>query len=81
MVACLSACMSSQDPETFAGRSIELAGDVLTPAQMCEAFAHAQGKPVNHARPPAWLFWFLSRDVYNICRWAMGLSHLVGMAA
>lgn len=51
-----------QNPEPFVGRWIPLAGDQLTPVQMCEAYSRAQGGvPVKHSHPPAWLFWFLSR--------------------
>ncbi|GLC52607.1 hypothetical protein PLESTB_000648600 [Pleodorina starrii] len=49
-------------------RAIELSGDELSPAQMCEVFAKVQGQPVRHHRAPAWPFWFLARDVFRISR-------------
>lgn len=53
---------TSSSVSDWAGRCIPLAGDELTPLQMCEAFSAAQGgMPVKHSSPPAWLFWFLSR--------------------
>ncbi|KAF8055819.1 hypothetical protein HT031_006594 [Scenedesmus sp. PABB004] len=59
--------LTSADPGAWAGRKIALAGDELTPRQMCEAFSRAQGgAPVKHSCPPAWLFWFLSRDLWRI---------------
>jgi hypothetical protein len=54
--------LSSKDPSSWAGRRLPLAGDELTPLQMCEAFSKAQGgMAVKHSSPPAWIFWFLSR--------------------
>ncbi|KAG2501435.1 hypothetical protein HYH03_001218 [Edaphochlamys debaryana] len=47
---------------------VELAGDELTPDEMCAAFAAAQGSPVKHQRAPAWPFYFLARDVWRISR-------------
>lgn len=59
--------ISSADPGSWAGQRIPLAGDELTPLQMCAAFSKAQGgMPVKHSSPPAWIFWFLSRCV---CVW------------
>jgi uncharacterized protein YbjT (DUF2867 family) len=56
--------LRSADPGAWAGRRLPLAGDELTPAQMCAAFSRAQGgMPVKQSCPPAWLFWFLSRLV------------------
>jgi hypothetical protein len=54
--------LTSSSPRDWAGQRLPLAGDELTPLQMCEAFSKAQGgMPVKHSCPPAWLFWFLSR--------------------
>lgn len=54
--------LSSSDPHGWAGQRLPLAGDELTPLQMCAAFSKAQGgMPVKHSSPPAWIFWFLSR--------------------
>lgn len=65
----LAAAVALQQPKSFANRSIEVAGDELTPQQMCAAFAAAQGAPVRHSRPPAWLFWLLgNKDLFNIIR-------------
>lgn len=59
--------LSSKDPSSWAGRRLPLAGDELTPLQMCEAFSKAQGgMAVKHSSPPAWIFWFLSRDLWRI---------------
>ncbi len=57
-----AAAAAFRNPSAFAGRHIPLAGDELTPGQMCDAFARAQGvEAVKHSNPPAWLFWFLSK--------------------
>lgn len=54
--------LTSSNPGEWAGQRLPLAGDELTPLQMCEAFSKAQGgMPIKHSCPPAWLFWFLSR--------------------
>lgn len=59
--------ISSADPSSWAGQRIPLAGDELTPLQMCAAFSKAQGgMPVKHNSPPAWIFWILSRDLWRI---------------
>jgi hypothetical protein len=54
--------LTSSNPGDWAGQRLPLAGDQLTPLQMCEEFSAAQGgMPIKHSCPPAWLFWFLSR--------------------
>ncbi|WIA09837.1 hypothetical protein OEZ85_010051 [Tetradesmus obliquus] len=59
--------LTSSNPGEWAGQRLPLAGDELTPLQMCEAFSKAQGgMPIKHSCPPAWLFWFLSRDLWRI---------------
>lgn len=63
----LAAGVSLKNPKEYGGFSLELAGDELTPLQMCEAFSQAQGGlKVNHSRPPKFLFWFINRDLYRI---------------
>ena len=58
----LAAALCLQQPAAFVGRTIPLAADELTPAEMCATFSVAQGgAPVKHSCPPAWLFWLLSR--------------------
>lgn len=57
-------------PTTYIGRDIELAGDVLTPKQMTEAFAKAQGKPVVYKEVPAWIFLLLFRkSLFDLIQW------------
>ena len=51
-------------PEEYGKVSLELAGDELTPAQICEAYSKAQGSNVSHFSPPKFLFWFLNRLVF-----------------
>lgn len=49
-------------PEEYAGKSLELAGDQLTPRQLCEEFSLAQGgSPVKQLSLPRFLFWFLNK--------------------
>ncbi|GFR41580.1 hypothetical protein Agub_g2301 [Astrephomene gubernaculifera] len=62
-------------------RALELAGDELTPAQMCEEFAKVQGRPVQHRRAPAWPFWFLARDVWRIARFLTERGYCADVAA
>ncbi|GAB4385424.1 MAG: NmrA family NAD(P)-binding protein [Elainellaceae cyanobacterium] len=57
-------------PETYIGREIELAGDVLTPQQMAEEFSKAEGKPVTHKEVPAWIFLLLFRkSLFDLIQW------------
>lgn len=57
-------------PDRYLGRKIELAGDVLTPRQMTEAFAQAQGKPVKYREIPPWFFLLLFRkSLYDLILW------------
>jgi uncharacterized protein YbjT (DUF2867 family) len=53
-------------PRAYAGRSIDLAGDELTPAQMASAFGTAQHSPVRFKPMPAWPLWFIQRDLFSI---------------
>ncbi|KIZ01327.1 hypothetical protein MNEG_6638 [Monoraphidium neglectum] len=77
-----AAAAAFRDPSRFAGRNIPLAGDELTPLQMCEAFAAAQGGgPVKHSCPPAWLFWFLSKDLWRITRFLRNTGFKADRAA
>ncbi|KAG0599063.1 hypothetical protein M758_12G124800 [Ceratodon purpureus] len=64
----LAAGIALKEPEEYGGLSLELAGDELTPAQMCEAYSKAQGSNVSHFSPPKFLFWFLNRDLYRIAK-------------
>lgn len=62
------AAASIAAPEEHIGKSIPLAGDELTPSEMCQLFGKVQGKEVAYRRLPAWPFWFLNRDLYNIMK-------------
>ena len=54
----------------YIGQAIELAGDVLTPKQMAEAFAIAQGKPVTYKGVPPWIFLLLFRkSLFDLIQW------------
>eukprot|EP00983_Pelagomonas_calceolata_P065252 1148507-Pelagomonas_calceolata.AAC.1 len=65
----LAAGYALSDPKSWAGKSLELAGDELTPLQLCEVFSQAQGgMPVKLNRPPQWPMWFLSRDLWRCVR-------------
>ncbi|GAQ85455.1 hypothetical protein KFL_002360070 [Klebsormidium nitens] len=56
-------------PEEYAGKSLELAGDELTPRQLCEEFSLAQGgSPVKQLSLPRFLFWFLNKDLFRIIK-------------
>lgn len=64
----LAAGLALKEPEEYGRVSLELAGDELTPAQICEAYSKAQGSNVSHFSPPKFLFWFLNRDLYRIAK-------------
>jgi uncharacterized protein YbjT (DUF2867 family) len=57
-------------PSKYIGQEIELAGDVLTPKQMTEAFSKAQGIPVVYKETPAWIFLLLFRkELFDLIQW------------
>lgn len=59
-----------QHPSQYIGREIELAGDVLTPKQMAEAFSQAQGIKVTHKETPAWIFLLLwQKELFDLIQW------------
>jgi len=54
----------------YVGQAIELAGDVLTPKQMAEAFSKAQGSPVVYKEIPPWIFLLLFRkSLFDLIQW------------
>lgn len=54
----------------YVGQEIELAGDVLTPQQMAEAFSVVQGKPVVYKEIPPWIFLLLFRkSLFDLIKW------------
>lgn len=57
-------------PDKYIGKEIELAGDVLTPKQMAEAFSKVQGIPVIHKEVPSWIFLlFLRKELFDLIQW------------
>ncbi|MCE7000335.1 NmrA/HSCARG family protein [Saccharothrix sp. S26] len=46
------AVLALEQPDRFAGRRLDLAGESLTPAGMAEALTAATGRPIRHHRPP-----------------------------
>lgn len=56
--------------EQYIGKEIELAGDVLTPKQMAEAFSQAQGKQVIYKETSPWIFLLLwQRELFALIQW------------
>ncbi|HEY9878746.1 MAG TPA: NmrA family NAD(P)-binding protein [Leptolyngbyaceae cyanobacterium] len=54
----------------YVGQDIELAGDVLTPKQMAEAFSTAQGNSVVYKEIPPWIFLLLFRkSLFDLIQW------------
>jgi uncharacterized protein YbjT (DUF2867 family) len=54
----------------YIGQEIELAGDVLTPVEMAEAFSRVQGIPVVYKQIPPWIFLLLLRkELFNLIKW------------
>ena len=57
-------------PSKYIGKEIELAGDMLTPQQMAEAFSKVQGMPVVYKEIPAWIFLLLlRRELFALIVW------------
>ncbi len=46
------AALALEQPDRFAGRRLDLAGETLTPAAMAEALTAAIGHPIRHHCPP-----------------------------
>jgi uncharacterized protein YbjT (DUF2867 family) len=44
--------LAFNDPETFLGKTLEIAGDALTPTQIAEAIARATGRSVRYVHIP-----------------------------
>jgi uncharacterized protein YbjT (DUF2867 family) len=54
----------------YVGQEIELAGDVLTPKQMAEAFSRVQGRSVVYKEIPPWVFLLLFRkSLFDLIQW------------
>lgn len=54
----------------YVGQEIELAGDVLTPKQMAEAFSRVQGRSVVYKEIPSWIFLLLFRkSLFDLIQW------------
>ncbi len=59
-----------KNPRKYIGQEVELAGDLLTPKQMAEAFSIAQGIPVVYKQIPAWLFLLLQKkELFALIQW------------
>jgi uncharacterized protein YbjT (DUF2867 family) len=59
-----------QHPSKYIGEEIELAGDMLTPQQMAEAFSKVQRMPVVYKEVPAWIFLLLLRkELFALIVW------------
>ncbi len=59
-----------KNPDKYIAQEIELAGDVLTPKQLAEAFSKAQGTSVVHKETPAWIFLLLfQKELYALIQW------------
>lgn len=57
-------------PNQYIGKEIELAGDVLTPIEMAEAFSKVQGMQVVYKQFPAWIFLLLGRkELFALIQW------------
>lgn len=57
-------------PNHYIGKEIELAGDVLTPIGMTEAFSKAQERQVVYKEIPAWIFLLLWRkELFALIQW------------
>jgi uncharacterized protein YbjT (DUF2867 family) len=57
-------------PSKYIGKEIELAGDMLTPQHMAEAFSKAQGRQVVYKEIPAWIFLLLlRRELFALIVW------------
>lgn len=59
-----------KNPSKYIGKEIELAGDVLTPIKMTEAFSKVQKMTVVYRETPAWIFILLWRkELFDLIQW------------
>ncbi len=59
-----------KNPSKYIGKEIELAGDVLTPIKMTEAFSKVQKMTVVYKETPAWIFILLWRkELFDLIQW------------
>ncbi len=59
-----------KNPSKYIGKEIELAGDVLTPIKMAEAFSKVQKMTVVYRETPAWIFILLWRkELFDLIQW------------
>lgn len=79
----LAAATALLNPDTFKGVALELAGDELTPLQMCEAFAAVQGTPVRHDEVwwLAMLARFINQDLHHYTQFLRNQGYKADVAA
>lgn len=58
-----------ENPETYLGRTVDLAGDVLSVAEMKVTFERATGARPPRWRMPLWLFRFVNADMTKQFVW------------
>lgn len=59
-----------KNPCKYIGQEIEIAGDVLTPRQLADAFSKAQGIRVVHKEIPPWIFiLFFRKELFDLIQW------------
>ncbi|WP_327358582.1 NmrA/HSCARG family protein [Streptomyces sp. NBC_01304] len=74
------AALAFADPGTYAGRTMEIAGDRLTAPQIADALGRAAGRPVPHTRIPLEVLWEHAPEVAKVMAWANGTFYDIDLA-
>jgi len=73
--------LAFKDPDTFAGKTIELAGDALTPPRMAAAIARATGRPIEYVHVPIETVRQQNESLARIYEWLNGDGYEVDFPA
>ncbi|MEV5899316.1 NmrA/HSCARG family protein [Streptomyces sp. NPDC052127] len=64
------AALAFADPDTYAGRTMEIAGDRLTAPQIADALGRVAGRPIPHTQVPLDVLWEHAPEVAKVMAWA-----------
>ncbi|MEV7405900.1 NmrA/HSCARG family protein [Streptomyces sp. NPDC091267] len=64
------AALAFAHPDTYAGRTMEIAGDRLTAPQIADALGRVAGRPITHTQVPLDALWEHAPEVAKVMAWA-----------
>ncbi|NGN64138.1 NmrA/HSCARG family protein [Streptomyces sp. A7024] len=74
------AALAFADPDTYLGRTMEIAGDRLTAPQIAAALGKAADRTIPHARIPLELLWEHAPAVAKVMTWANDTFYDIDLA-